>query len=186
MTATATDFVKVCRVGTIPNGRTRADVFIKIECKDGRLSFSGVIGPRSSGNCLGSCGQIVMGFAHRNAADNDHRYTNPTKPSEFNFAPGWNAKKWLDLIDAWERWHLNDMKAGSPAQEEWLRAHPVNAVYPKSHYEEASKALEKAGLNPDPTTGYKYGHAWMREEIPGEVLAKLAALPDADQTPAWC
>jgi len=33
--------------------------------------------------------------------------------------------------------------------------------------------------------GYKYGHAWLTEEIPAEVIAWLSNLPDTDTTPAW-
>jgi len=37
--------------------------FIKVEyTTDGRLSISGVESPRQSGNCLGSCGQILMSY----------------------------------------------------------------------------------------------------------------------------
>jgi len=33
--------------------------------------------------------------------------------------------------------------------------------------------------------GYKYGSAWLREEVPQEVLDFLMSLPDTDKTPAW-
>ena len=33
--------------------------------------------------------------------------------------------------------------------------------------------------------GYKYGSAWLREDVPGDVLAFLAELPDTDVPPAW-
>ena len=54
------------------------------------------------------------------------------------------------LVAIWRAWHLNDMKAGSPAQEAWLAANPVTAVYPESHYVKASEALAAVGLNPGP------------------------------------
>lgn len=75
----------------------------------------------------------------------------------------------------WERWHLNDMRPGSQVQEDWLRANPIDPkeyAYPKSHYEVAGVKLAAVGLNPDPD-GYKYGHAWKREEIPAEVIAQI-------------
>lgn len=37
-----------------------------------------------------------------------------------------------------------------------------------------------------PTCGYKYGSAWLKQEVPAEVLAWLQKLPDADRKPAWC
>jgi len=33
--------------------------------------------------------------------------------------------------------------------------------------------------------GYKYGSAWLKEEVPQEVLDFLVALPDTDKIPAW-
>ncbi len=78
----------------------------------------------------------------------------------------------------WDRWHLNDMNAGSPAQMEWLRNNEIVAPYPKSHYEEASKALALVGLNPDPDylhngKPYLYGHAWIKEELPADVVNEI-------------
>lgn len=89
-----------------------------------------------------------------------------------------NDAKAKRMVAIWERWHLNDTKAGSPAQEEWLRQNPVSAVYPESHYEKASAALAGAGLNPDPAhlhngKPYAYGSAWLREELPADVVAEI-------------
>lgn len=33
--------------------------------------------------------------------------------------------------------------------------------------------------------GYKYGTAWLREDVPADVLSFLQSLPDTDQQPAW-
>jgi hypothetical protein len=38
---------------------------------------------------------------------------------------------------------------------------------------------------PCPVCGYKYGSAWLYEEIPADVIAWLQALPDTDRKPAW-
>lgn len=35
------------------------------------------------------------------------------------------------------------------------------------------------------TCGYRYGSAWLAEEVPVDVLAFLKGLPDADRAPAW-
>lgn len=98
---------KIVRIGTIPQGKSRASVFCQIQIKDGRLSISGVIGPTQSGNARGGCGQIDIEFAHRNPKDNDKRYSCPVQPEEFNFALGWNKNKWFTLLDIWQKWHLN-------------------------------------------------------------------------------
>ncbi len=111
-----TAFRKVVRPGTVPTyvGR-RTSVFCKIELtEDGRLSISGVEGPTASGDCIGGAGQIGMHYAHRNPANDDRRSSSLTRPEDFTFAPGWDAERWLDFLDVWKRWHLNDM---SPACE---------------------------------------------------------------------
>lgn len=170
---------KTIRIGTLPDYDKRPlDVFAKIEFDScGKLSISGVIGPKRNGDCAGSCGQFIMSFK-----EYDHR--GHCTLSDITAAPGWDAETIRRFFDTWDRWRLNDMKAGSKAQEDYLRAHPVVAVYPESHYEKASKALADAGLNPD-ADGYKYGHAWKREEVPADVLEFLHSLPDTDKQPAW-
>lgn len=183
-------FKKVVRVGTVDTGRgRRGSIHCEIEyTQDGRLSISGVIGALPSGNALGGCGQINMEFAHRNPKDNDSRYDHLTRPSEITFAKGWNAKKWLDFLDVWKHYHLNDMKAGCVHQEAegWGdKKLIVNGeeklstwVYPKDHPE---GVLGK----PCPICGYKYGTAWNKAEVPRNVLVFLRNLPDADKQPAW-
>ena len=51
-------------------------------------------------------------------------------------------------------------------------------VYPPEHPD---------GLlcKPCPACGHKYGSAWLREELPADVVAFLGGLPDTDQAPAW-
>jgi hypothetical protein len=171
---------KVMRIGTVPCGGIRTSLYCVVKEEHGRLSFTGVIGPLASGNAHGGAGQIDMEFAHRNPADNDPRYSYLIKPNEIKFAKGWTSKLWLDFLDAWKRWHLNDMKAGSKVQEDWLRAHPKR----DTDWTQTSNRLARAGLNPDPD-GYKYGSAWKHEEVPAEVLAFLQSLPIADRSPAW-
>jgi hypothetical protein len=82
------------------------------------------------------------------------------------------------IVEIWKCWHLNDLTAGSPAQETYLRLNPVNAVYPTSHYEEACKVLAAVGLNPDPNylhngKPYAYGSAWLHESLPPDVIKEV-------------
>jgi hypothetical protein len=166
---------KVIRVGTVrlyANGPA-VSLFCRIEFADGRLSITGVEGPTRNGNARGGCGQIVM---------------NPW--SIVTYAPGWDAALVERFRAVWQEWHLNDMQAGSPAQTAFLKANPVTAVYPECHYTKASAALESAGLNPDPDyvherKPYRYGSAWLRVDVPAEVIEFLQSLPDADRAPAW-
>lgn len=156
---------KVVRLGKGAYG----NVFCRIQFKEGRLSITGVEGPKSNGDAIGSCGQIVM---HLKAKD-------IKMP-----APGWDFERTEHFLALWDRWHLNDLTAGSPAQETWVREHAVEFPgYPKSHYEWACEGLAAAGLHPD--NGYKYGSARLKEEVPEHVLAFLHALPETDIKPAW-
>lgn len=165
---------KIMRIGTRPTFRgRRMSVFVRAKLgQPGQLSITGVEGPLPSGNALGGCGQIVMHLRE------------PDGLEGFEPAPGWTLESVKRLLELWDRWHLNDMRAGSPAQEAWLRDNPVSVKYPESHYEKASEALAAAGLNPD-ADGYRYGHAWKREEIPADVIAEIEAFPETDIQPAW-
>ena len=106
--------VKVCRVGSIKIGGRWASIYINIKMPKSpteiysreHLSITGVIGALSSGNALGGCGQIDMEFEHRNKEENDSRYSNRIKPADILFAKGWDAKKWYDLLEIWNKWHL--------------------------------------------------------------------------------
>jgi hypothetical protein len=93
-------FSKVVRLGQIEGH----SVFCKIEYKEengkGHLSITGVVGPKGNGNAWGSCGQIVEDLAQVDA-----------------FAPGWDQEKVQKFIAIWNKWHLNDMRAGCEHQK---------------------------------------------------------------------
>jgi len=108
---------KIMRIGKIKVGKMRRDVFVEASFEDGNFSMHGVVGPMASGNCYGGCGQIDMAFEHRTPEDNDRRYGHPIKPSEIDFAPGWDADSWFTLLDIWTKWHLNDLQAGCEHQQ---------------------------------------------------------------------
>lgn len=90
---------KVAGYASIP-----VSVFCRIEfSKDGRLSITGVIGPMSTGDARGGCGQIDDALRE-------------TLPEEITFTEGWNAELFEKFLSAWERWHLNDMRSGCEHQ----------------------------------------------------------------------
>lgn len=74
------------------------------------------------------------------------------------------------MLAVWQRWHLNDTRAGSLVQEDYLRQHPIGNV--SDYYKVASDALAQANLNPDPK-GYVYGQAWTFEALPADVIAEI-------------
>jgi hypothetical protein len=222
-------FRRVARIAHVDlrgNGH-RYSVFIDVrwDAAKGSLSISGVEGPKGDGDAVGSCGQIVM-------------------------SP-WDAYAPVDGIDlsrlreVWERWHLNDMRAGCEHQramgwggeeislyhyklnsetlsaqhalsrraEEQLKEFGEMRLTPDEHrliklkwkvttdgdadrgpdpeaYELESIEKKLAGwvyprehprgvlCKPCPVCGYTYGSAWLREDVPDDVLEFLQALPD--------
>lgn len=160
---------KVIRIGSGAYG----NVFCKIEYKAGRLSITGVEGPKRNGDAIGGCGQIIM-----------------REWGIKTYAPGWTAQLEAEFRTVWDKWHLNGMQAGSPAQTAYLDANPITVKYPESHYDRVCASLAAAGLNPDPNyihngKPYEYGSAWLSVDVPADVLEFLHALPDTDTAPAW-
>ena len=134
------------------SGRRNCECTIEWELKDGRFAMSAnVWNPRKTDIYKG--GQCVDEVAA--------------------LFPG--NRKAQRMVSIWKRWHLNGMRAGSQAQEDYLRTDSAAVFpgYPVSHYEWASDLLAKAGLNPDPETGYRYGQAWLTEALPDDVVAEI-------------
>lgn len=167
---------KVVRLGTVQTGGGAwMSVYAKIEYDGKRLSITGVEGPTQSGNALGGCGQIDMHY--------DRETIRSMRP-----APGWDHGKIIAFFQTWKRWHLNDMRAGSPAQRNLLDE--VHGKYRSVPYQEAVATLEEHGLLVDPDyihngKPYQFGTGWLSETVPDEVLDFLASLPDTDKEPAW-
>ena len=140
--------IKIMRVGTVLEGNNRASVYFKAAMNEGKLSITGVIGPKSNGDAVGSCGQIDMGFKHRDSQDNDKRYGDHLiKPNDINFTKGWDTDKLYDFLDIWQKWHLNDMKANCVHQvgPEWTPQDVI--LYNFELNEETEKAVKKAKDN---------------------------------------
>lgn len=93
---------KIVRLGTIKICDRPADIFCKIEYENKKLSITGVEGPSRGGNALGSCGQIEMHLKEH--------------IEEITPAPGWSHALIREFLSAWDRWHLNDMRAGCEHQ----------------------------------------------------------------------
>lgn len=90
-----------------------------------------------------------------------------------------------EIYDLWKKYHLNSMHAGTPEQEaaieEW------KAAGNRYDYKAACEMLKDIGLYEVNYTGasvgrmynnepYKYGQAWLIQELPGNVLLRIEHL----------
>jgi hypothetical protein len=125
------------------SGRCINRVTIDVKLSDGRLSMVGYVrNVRGTAIALGQCHDTIASLF----------------PGDARVAR---------IVEVWKRWHLNDARPGTPAQMEYLRAHPHRS------YDDAVRALDDAGLLVD--NGYRYGTAWLVEELPAEIVAEIAS-----------
>lgn len=95
----------------------------------------------------------------------------------------------MKLYDYWKRYHLNGMHAGTPEQEaainEW------KAAGNRYEYTAACEELKRRGLYTVNYTGlavgkrydnepYIYGHGWIVNELPGNVLIEIEHMIDTN------
>lgn len=77
------------------------------------------------------------------------------------------------LLRVWERWHLNDMRAGTRAQELLLES--VKDTFDHNDWYTAAcdylKSIDMYNHN-----GYEYGTKWLTEPVPSDVLEYLRSL----------
>lgn len=87
------NFRKIIHPCICDTGRKeKSDGFVEIVYNSGNLKISGVIGPRSNGDCFGSCGQCVDEIRRGEPVD------------------GWNREMLNKFCDIWDEYHLNDMR----------------------------------------------------------------------------
>jgi len=95
------------------------------------------------------------------------------------------------LIELWRKYHLNDMRAGCEHQraENWNKVRINPAELPTSHANKDEGGImaicvkpseHPAGLltKPCQVCGYKYGTAWLKEELPADFEDTLNSLMD--------
>lgn len=80
----------------------------------------------------------------------------------------------------WPRWSDNDMRCGTPRQEEAIRQHYTSEELKRVSYEDVCRYLEGIGLLED--NGIKYGTQWNLEPVPLEVLEFFFNLPGEGAT----
>lgn len=162
-------------------GKTEAgQMYLKIKLSENdNISISGVIGPLKSGNCRGGCGQII------------------DKLSDIVvYNKGWDENTVLKLKALWKKCHLNDLKAGTPEQEDAISM--GRAEGNKYEYIAACNYLKSIGLykvpvkDAQPYSKYKlekdtyaYGSAWLRFDVAKEDIEELFSFPKSEKEPAW-
>jgi hypothetical protein len=115
---------KIIRIGCVPDyTETFRDVFCRIKYDGSRLSISGVVGPKRNGDAHGGCGQINMSMDVATVAP----------------APGWTSEIIEEFFQVWNRWHLNNMRAGCQHQ----RLIDVSVKRTIYHYKLTTKALRE-------------------------------------------
>jgi hypothetical protein len=77
-----------------------------------------------------------------------------------------------ELIGYWRKYHLNDMKAGTKRQTEAVKKWQAEGN--KYEYPAAVEHLKSIELDED--KGYKYGHGWLYEPIPDDVVKRIIEL----------
>lgn len=82
------------------------------------------------------------------------------------------SDKFKEIHSLWKKYHLNDMHAGTEAQEKALDA--VGLTKYASDYRKCCDYLDSIGLLVD--NGYKFGTGWLKREIPVEDIAKIEQL----------
>lgn len=86
------------------------------------------------------------------------------------FFPGNNSIK--RLVEIWNEYHLNDMKAGTKKQTEAIEAWEAQGN--KYNYSSAVEHLKSIGLYDD--RGYKYGNGWLYKPVPESVIEEIKRL----------
>lgn len=84
-------------------------------------------------------------------------------------APGWTLEEVTELAEQWERWHLNTMRAACAHMDTALLAREDDGYG-------GTRISSRDPRNACPVTGYMWGHAWLTEELPADVLDRVRHL----------
>lgn len=137
------------------NGDT-IKVYVEISYANNRLSVVGsAYANRKAERNMISSGQNI---------DEARKVTTP--------GPGLTMDDVRGVVDVWDRWHLNDMRAGCTHQRSfgWDAMHALESRGRYTGMSEARvRAFERIG-RPCPACGYRYGSAWLSEEVPADVV----------------
>ena len=76
--------------------------------------------------------------------------------------------KLLKILEIWDRWHLNDLHAGTRRQRETIKEWRKKNNITGYAFDKEVEYLKSIGLYED--NGYRYGSAWLYEPLPSEVI----------------
>jgi hypothetical protein len=206
---------KVINPGLADLGTPRkANVYIEIGFENGKLSLSGVEGPTVSGNARGGCGQIEMSMDddYINSMTFNDGWDKTTFKRMLNAWRAWhlndmNAGCEHQRALGWDKILLDDSKPKTQDNmAHWtypsrsIIEQIIYSAYRKINNKKARKLIKNtfkvdvwrdeghpkgAMTKPCPECGYKYGSAWLHEDVPQEVIDFLFSLPETQNTPAW-
>jgi hypothetical protein len=136
----------------------KAELELKLEEKDGHWCFS----------CCGSVWNNMHTDILAGGQCLDEMFKHP------------ELVEYKEIHTLWSRHHLNDMVAGSPKQEEAVKAWAKRREKAGKRYDytEACEMLKKKGLLVDESyirngKPYEYGTAWLTRDIPDEDLTRI-------------
>lgn len=168
MGTTTKAFRRMLRPGVTRDG----SLYVRVEWDGERLSLSGVEGPKRNGDARGSCGQCEDALSRL-----------------VSYAPEWTPERAEALRATWERWHLNDMRAGCEHQRAaWDPSESIEVVSYRLTSEahklrrEALEEAESAAREGRVAELTPTGRALLRVDW----YKALHAPPDADSPLAGC
>lgn len=82
------------------------------------------------------------------------------------------------IAKVWDKWHLNDLNAGTVKQQAFINEWKKNNKY---DYSLACEALKTAGLYED--NNYKYGHSWLINPLPENIITEIITIFDKYNKP---
>ena len=161
--------LEIQKVDGNKNGRKNCMVTVDLEFKNGNFSASADLWNFIQSDILmgGQCFDSLL-QAYPELKEND---------------------LFMESYDLWKKYHLNDMHAGTPAQEAAIKE--WEAAGHNYDYKKACAYLESIGLyevpietahfsNPNSKhendKTYKYGHGWLKEEIPAADVERIEYL----------
>ena len=80
-----------------------------------------------------------------------------------------NKELMRKIYSLWQEYHLNDLRAGTKTQTEFIRLHCKDM-----DYTQIKEKLKEVGLYED--RGYKYGTAWLIQAIPEKAIKEIINL----------